>query len=91
MYSTTTGSLVHTISNPRSANYQFGFTLDMSDTQLIVGQYNTGDSATKAYVYSLSSGNLEYTLDNPVSGAVNYGYSVAVSYTLLTLPTNREV
>ena len=79
VYSTTTGSLVHTISNPRSANYQFGFTLDMSDTQLIVGQYNTGDSATKAYVYSLSSGNLEYTLDNPVSGAVNYAYSVGIS------------
>ncbi len=90
IYSTSTGALLYTLNNPSPigtpANDYFGYSVDISDSQAIVGAYSEDDAYTnsgKAYIYSTTTGALLYTLDNPNAfgaGTTDYfGWSVGIS------------
>jgi hypothetical protein len=78
IYSLSNGSLLYTLNNPNpvgtSANDNFGYYIDVSDTHAVISAHTEGTSvgggaiattAGKAYVYNLSSGSLVYTIDDP--------------------------
>ena len=74
--------------NHTAANSDFGFSVAISGTRLIVGAYNddTGAANTgRAFVYDLASGTPTVpvaTLNNPTpSGGENFGWSVAIDGT----------
>jgi hypothetical protein len=87
----TSGSLVHTLTNPNaystSADDQFGQRIAISGNRAIVGAHQeddaTGSSSGKAYIFDVTSGNLLHTLNNPnvYSTGTNdfFGYSVDIS------------
>ncbi|MEQ1748674.1 MAG: choice-of-anchor D domain-containing protein, partial [Prosthecobacter sp.] len=87
VYHTNTGVLLHTIANPSPAtNDQFGISVSVSGSRLIVGAHldDTGSTDSgNAYVYDLSSGPPSLptlTLPNPgPASSDNYGYAVAIS------------
>ena len=78
---------VATLDNPSPAEYdQFGYSVAVSGTRVVVGAYRDDTGATdagSAYVYDLSSGTPTVpvaTLNNPGPAASDYfGYSVAIS------------
>ena len=77
------GELLRVITSPMTANTtMFGATIDMTDTHLIVGAYNTTDGG-KAYIYSTTTGELLYTLNNPnaysTAASDYFGFSVAIT------------
>jgi len=73
IYSTSTGALLHTLSNPNAFGTveedRFGTSVGISDLYTIVGSSleddASGNSSGKAYIFSTPTGNLLYTLDNP--------------------------
>ena len=73
IFSTSTGSLLHTLSHPGASNTNpmFGRAVDISPTYSIVGAYNTdvsGNSgAGRAYVFNNSTGALVHTVANPTT------------------------
>ena len=83
----TAGTLLHTLNNPTSANYDyFGKSVSVSGNYVVVGAYldDTGAaSAGSAYVYDLSSGTPTtpiHTLNDPAATSSDqFGYSVSVS------------
>lgn len=90
IYSTATGSLVYTLTNPNtypSVADLFGWSVAICDNYAIVGAFAeddaSGSSSGKAYIYSLSNGQLVYTLDNPnpigTSASDYFGESVSIS------------
>lgn len=100
IYNLSTGAITYTLQNPD--NYtgtggdQFGYSVDLDDTHVIVGapqeDDSTGTSTGAAYIFRLSDGTLVHTLTNPnVYGTVasdQFGYSVAISgnYALVGTP-----
>ena len=80
---------VATLSNPGpAASDQFGFSVGISGTRVVVGAYaddTGGFNVGSAYIYDLSSGTPTVpvaTLNNPDPAALdNFGYSVAISGT----------
>lgn len=89
VFNSTTGALVFVIPNPSPAtNDQFGFSVAISGTRVVVGTQNDDTGATdagSAYVYDLSSVTPTVpvaTLNNPGPTAGDYfGWSVAISGT----------
>lgn len=96
VYKTDTGDwsdvyLLHTLTNPNaygtSLNDQFGLSIALTDTHLIVGAPReddaTGTDSGKAYIYNVITGSLLYTLDNPniynLTDGDEFGNSVAIT------------
>jgi hypothetical protein len=73
IYSTSTGNLLYSISNPNAfgtaANDLFGSAVGISDQYAIIAAGGEGDAggagSGKAYIYSTTTGSLLYTLNNP--------------------------
>ncbi|HSH37696.1 MAG TPA: Ig-like domain repeat protein, partial [Chthoniobacterales bacterium] len=89
VYDVSGGVPIATLNNPSpAANDQFGFSVAISGTRVVVGSYLDDTPATdagSAYVYDLSSGTATMpvaTLNNPAPAAVGtvdgFGYSVAI-------------
>jgi putative methionine-R-sulfoxide reductase with GAF domain len=84
VFNATTGSLIHTLTNPTPANDdRFGYSVSLSGSIAIVGAYNDDTLATNsgaAYVFDTSTGGLVRTLthSSPASADL-FGYSVAIS------------
>ena len=93
IFDATTGSLLHTLHNPNAygtpANDQFGFSVSISGTNVIVGAYGEDDAggtdSGKAYIFDATTGSLLHTLHNPNSYGTpaydQFGVSVAISGT----------
>jgi len=93
IYNNSTGSLLHTLSNPNAYNTDaydhFGYSVDCSVTYTIAGaeweDEDTGGNSGKAYIFDNATGNLLHTLDNPNAYNVPtgdvFGSSVACSET----------
>jgi hypothetical protein len=93
IYNVTTGTLVHTLTDPNpygtGNSDNFGYSVDISGSYAIVGAYGEDASATlyqqvgKAYIYNVTTGALVYTLNNPNAYGIGrddwFGYSVAIS------------
>ena len=91
VYNVSTGALVYTLDNPNTygtfASDQFGYSVDISGSYVIVGAPFEDDAggtqAGKAYVFDLLNGQLKFTLDNPsVDGNSRndyFGWSVAIT------------
>ena len=91
IFDATTGSLLHTLSNPNaygtSADDIFGFSVAISGNYAIIGASGEGDAdgtySGKAYIFDATTGSLLRTLDNPnaygTSASDNFGQSVAIS------------
>jgi sulfur relay (sulfurtransferase) DsrC/TusE family protein len=89
VFDSSSGALLHVIPNPSAApNDQFGYSVAISGTRMVVGARSddTGaQNAGSAYVYDLSSGTPTMpvaTLNNPGPAVEDqFGYSVAISGT----------
>ena len=91
VYDLSDGSLAYTLDNPNAdtttVSDQFGNSVAMSDTHIIVGAPTEDDASGlnsgKAYIFSVSTGALVHTLDNPnaygTSSGDWFGFSVAIS------------
>jgi hypothetical protein len=98
VFDSSTGALLHVISNPSpAANDQFGYSVGISGTRVVVGARwdDTGATDTgSAYVYDLSSGTPTVpvaTLNNPGPAANDeFGYSVGISGTRVVVGAYRD-
>jgi len=95
VFSTTDGSLVHTLENPRlSMSAMFGRTIDISDSYIVVSAYNedtTGIDSGTVYVFSTAGGSLVHTLENPrPTNDDKFGISVAISDSYVVVGTPYE-
>ena len=91
IFDATTGSLLHTLSNPNaygtSASDQFGRSVSISGNRVIVGAPYEDDAPSngsgKAYIFDVTTGSLLHTLSNPnaygTSANDNFGYSISIS------------
>jgi len=91
IYDLSDGSLLYTLDNPNAYDTSdgdyFGVSVDLSDTNAIVGAWREndagGDESGKAYIFDLSDGSLAYTLDNPnpdgTSQGDRFGWGVGIS------------
>ena len=91
IFDVTTGSLLHTLSNPSaygtSAGDQFGTQVAISGNHVVVGVHNEDDAggidSGKAYIFDVTTGSLLRTLHNPnaygTSANDYFGFSVAIS------------
>jgi hypothetical protein len=91
VFSTTDGSLLHTLDNPNAYSTtnsdQFGYSLAISGNYVIIGANTEGDAggagSGKVYVFSTTDWSLLHTLDNPNaysdSAQDRFGNSVAIS------------
>ena len=106
VYDLTDGSRTYSVANPNpfgtSAFDQFGYSVDISGDNFIVGAYKedtdlvSGLASGKAYIFRTSDGALLHTLDNPnLSGTDtdNFGQSVAIygNYAVVGAPNEQEV
>ena len=106
VYDLTDGSRTYSVANPNpfgtSLNDQFGYSVDISGDNFIVGAYQedtdlvSGLASGKAYIFRTSDGALLHTLDNPnLSGTDtdNFGASVAIygNYAVVGAPNEQEV
>jgi len=78
------GSLLCTLNNPTpAASDQFGWSVAVSGSTVVVGAYSDDTGATDAgaaYVFDATTGNLLQTLNNPTPASSDqFGMSVAVS------------
>lgn len=82
-----TGALVASLNSPPPAvNDDFGFSVAISDTRVVVGAERDDpggvDGAGAAYVFEVATGALVATLNNPAPAANDdFGFSVAISGT----------
>jgi hypothetical protein len=95
--------LTQTLSNPNVYSTtdadRFGYSIDVSDSRLIVGALGEDDAggsfSGKAYVYDLDTNFLLYTLTNPNAfGTSNFdafGYAVAISSSYLIVGAPGEM
>ena len=95
--------LTQTLSNPNAYSTtdadRFGYSIDVSDSRLIVGALGEDDAggsfSGKAYVYDLDTNFLLYTLTNPNAfGTSNFdafGYAVAISSSYLIVGAPGEM
>ncbi len=89
---------VTTLNNPTPAGGdQFGYSVAISGTRVVVGTYKDdtgGTDAGSVYVYDLSSGTPTVplaTLNNPSPAAIDYfGYSVAISGTQVAVGAYQD-
>ena len=93
IYNVTTGTLVHTLTDPNpfgtGISDNFGYSVDISGSYAIVGAWGEDASASlyqqagKAYIYNVTTGALVYTLNNPNAYGIgrddNFGLAVAIS------------
>ena len=101
IYSTATGNLLYTLSNPNpygtSANDFFGYSVSICESYSLVGAYGEDDAggaySGRAYIYDNTTGNLLHTLTNP-DGTYNdtFGYSVSISesYSIVTADSEEN-
>jgi hypothetical protein len=88
IYTTSTGSLLHTLTNP-SLSGGFASSISINDTYTIIGAYEVNDiggvNSGKAYIYNTITGTLLHTLDNPnaydTSAGDQFGNNVSISDT----------
>jgi len=86
VYNVTTGTLTHTLSNPvgdgTAPGDNFGFSVAISETYIVVGAIGTADSG-KVYVFNVTTGALLRTINNPNAFGTtdfdNFSSSIAVS------------
>ena len=74
IFNVTTGSLLHTLDNPGSNNFdRFGNHMAIDGDIIVVGSVTQGtNDSGKAYVFNLTDGSLLRTIDNPNAyGTVN--------------------
>ena len=103
VYSTTTGNLLHTLTNPNSygTSQSDGFGrvgLDISDNYLAVGVYQedsaAGTTSGVVYVYNLSDGSLRHTIANAnaygTSAGDAFGITVAMNDDYLLIGAYAE-
>ena len=74
----TSGTLVHTLTNPGgAANDGFGLSVDISGNTAVVGAYGHNTYAGRAFIYNVSSGAVEHTISPPVSAnSLSFGETV---------------
>jgi sulfur relay (sulfurtransferase) DsrC/TusE family protein len=98
VFHSTTGELLWLITNPSPAgNDQFGYSVAISGTRVVVGATRDDTGATDAgsvYVYDLSTGTPTVpvtTLNNPLPEATDlFGISVGISGTRLVVGANGD-
>ncbi|MDA8883125.1 FG-GAP repeat protein [bacterium] len=99
VYDTNTLSLLHTIDNPNnSTGDAFANAIDISDNQIIVGNYLEDETGVtdsgKVFIFDALTGNHTRTIDNinaDGSGdSDHFGYSVAVSNEKLIVGARYE-
>lgn len=100
IFSTTTGALLHTLTNPNTsspATDVFGTSVAITDTHAIVGArlYDVGGLQNgRAYVFNPLTGALLHTLENPNlygnASSDNFGISVALSESYAIVGANFE-
>lgn len=98
IYSLSSGSLIHTLSNPNAYSSEygdgFGFSVAIDGGYAIVGAYLEESSTSAAdsgaaYIFNASTGTLVHTLSNPTAAVREYfGYWVEISgnYAAVTAP-----
>jgi hypothetical protein len=91
VYSTTTGTLLHTLERPSdivNSNTQYGTSVSISGNYAIIGtpfadHADGSGNAGRAHIFDVSTGSLKATINNPkTSGSKvdnQFGYSVAIS------------
>ena len=90
IFDATSGSLLHSLSNPSPAiDDRFGVNVAISGNRVVVGAVSDDFGALDtgiAYVYNASSGKLQHTLVNPFPGIDDrYGTGVAVSANIVAV------
>ena len=102
IFDATTGSLLHTLSNPNaygtSAGDQFGKAVAISGNYAIVGAYGEDDAggtqSGKVYIFDATTGSLLHTLSNPNAYGTQvddwFGYPVAISGNRVVVGAYRE-
>lgn len=95
VYSTTSGSLLHTIVNPApTSNDNFGHAISMEGGRILIGAPfdDTGIfNAGSAYLFDVSGGSLLRTFNNPNPVASDqFGYSVALHGNRVLIGANRQ-
>ena len=101
-FDSTTGLMSNTVANPAfmvsSANENFGYGLAITDTLVVSGAPNEGDSSGsssgKAYVFNKLTGELLHTFDNPSvygTGANDtFGINIAASNSYIVIASTGE-
>lgn len=79
----TSGTLVHTLTNPGgAANDGFGISVDISGNTAVVGAYGHNNYAGRAFIYNVTSGAVVHTLTPPNSAnSITFGSTVATDGT----------
>jgi hypothetical protein len=98
VFHSTTGELLWLITNPSpAANDQFGYSVAISGTRVVVGATRDDTGATDAgsvYIYDLSTGTPTVpvtTLNNPLPEATDlFGISVGISGTRVVVGANGD-
>jgi hypothetical protein len=101
VFSSVTGSLTRTISNPNASqtlNFtddEFGFAVAAYGNYAVIGApYEDGSNSSfkgRAYVIDMPTGAILYTLNNPNDATDYYtGYSVAISDTYIVIGQNTD-
>jgi hypothetical protein len=101
VFSSVTGALTRTISNPNASqtlNFtddEFGFAVAVSGNYAVIGApYEDGSNTSfkgRAYVIDIPTGVILYTLNNPNDATDYYtGYSVAISDTYIVIGQNTD-
>jgi hypothetical protein len=101
VFSSVTGALTRTISNPNASqtlNFtddEFGFAVAVYGNYAVIGApYEDGSNTSfkgRAYVIDMPTGVILYTLNNPNDATDYYtGYSVAISDTYIVIGQNTD-
>ena len=87
VYSTTTGALVRKLTEPTPGmNDQFGDSVAVSGTMVVVGAEDANGASGKVYVFNAATGALVSTLAEPLSVQNDlFGQSVSVSGTTVVV------
>ena len=91
-------NLRKTLDNPNasgtSAGDNFGYSVSISDSYILVGANNEDAGSGKAYIFNPDTGALLHTLDNPnaydTSSGDQFGSSVAISDSYAAVGTPNE-
>lgn len=88
----TTGSVVHTLTEPSpSSNNYFGRDVAIDGNYAVVGAYGNGGNIGKAYIFNVTTGNVLHTLDNPTGlSDRRFAYNVAISGTNVLVGAQYE-
>jgi HYR domain/FG-GAP repeat len=82
VFDSSSGALLHVLLNPSASTGQFGYSVAISGTIVVVGAWSGGGNPGRAYVYDLASGSPTVpfgTLNDPsFNSHSGFGLSVAI-------------